>query len=414
MIVFYFDTALATPGGVQTLIINITRKFTDRGEGVKIITRKSSFVYQVAAKKNLNFQFINIDEQFEDFVTADDIIILFGFFEPILKRLIDTNARIFFWSVATTTLVFIFGIRIPFTSRGVNNSNFLSRTYAKKLARLLSASRSGYFMDQTHISVIDHFGLKTYFDERNLLPVPVFIPNPVHVKQLPDLANSPLHIAYLGRSEEWKVFPCLRLILDIDQMKSAFDWHLHIITEDEIRFRDFVAKYISDAAHITITYHSALSGDKLDTFLMENIHVLFGMGISLLEGCKASIPSIVVDPCYSHETPNAYRFVYNEAGFVLSCPSWLSTDIYKPASHNLPDLFDDILKEQETYEAYCRRSYDYVNKNHNIDPWFPMFVNLIDNATARISQMKFANRFFKTRRWFYNVFESLAGRVKSL
>ncbi|MBK6345990.1 MAG: hypothetical protein IPF68_08620 [Bacteroidales bacterium] len=166
----------------------------------------------------------------------------------------------------------------------------------------------------------------------------------------------------------------------------------------------FLAKHHRVPENIRFELHDNLAGDALTGFLETKTHLLFAMGTSLLEGCKAGVPAIITDPAYQLSDHTLYRFVAGEKGYCLGLPAWVYTNT---EGSSLQETFDHLLLENGQYHQFCVKAYEYVITNHNVDAWIDRFVALSSNSKVRIKDLAFSLKYFKRRRVLYRIFAQI-------
>ena len=403
MIVFYWGAEDDHAGGVQNLILNISKACKHYGVKIKIITYTTSFVYKAAVEQAIPFTFIDARGDFAGQVNADDTLICFGSLELFLSLFVKTDASMIYWSVFPDTLVKTFQFKIPCIRNKFSKNNVLSRFFTKRLINQLHETSSAYFMDDSHLSVARHYYPSLPFTTENLLPIPI------EIKQnfSPGLSkySDKLKIGYMGRAEDWKIYPFIKLVEDIKSLGQEYKIEICIISENPNRYLSFMNELNINYSGIKFKMVEGVSGNNLTELLQKEIHVLFSHGTSLLEACKTGVPAIIIDAGYTFlPSGYLYRFLYEEKGYCLGHAPWILKREYR--GYPLIDLFDMIFGSQKQYEFHCRKSYEYALNNHELNKWTERLIDeVLPNARLKIKDLFWAYRLLSIKRFFYNVFK---------
>jgi hypothetical protein len=405
MLTLYYGFRNDLPGGLQTLILNIAKGCNYIGEEVKIITSPLSYVYKEALIKSIRFIFIDIDSDFRKQLNTNDIVICFGTLELHLSLFANTGVKIFYWTIFPDAFTSTFQIKLPFRQNKYDNRNFISRYYTKKLANLLFEKSSGYFMDDSHLKVIESYGIKNLFTQNNLLPIPIEVESGLTDAKIKSINQGPINIAYIGRAEDWKIYPFIRLVRDIKRCDFKNKIKLCIISEDGQAYLKFMDKIGVEYSDIELMLMNNIAGDELSEFLLREIHIVFAMGTSLLEACKVYVPAVIIDPSYSELADNyLYRFVFQEKGYCLGLPAWL---IKNNAGFPLQYLYDNFFKNEDNYREIAKKSFDYVTHNHNLRTWLKQFLNAIRISSLKIDDLNWAHKILTKKQRIYSSFKFL-------
>ncbi|MBK6345991.1 MAG: hypothetical protein IPF68_08625 [Bacteroidales bacterium] len=216
MIYFYYPVNTTKPGGVQNLILNIARALYAKGMPCGIYTHLNGYIHQQAVAEKLSCTFIDAAKPDTGVIRSLDVVVIFGALEPALNDFRGVNARILYWSVFPDTMIQTFKIRIPARGEVYSNANPLSKYYTSKLAATLARGKAAFFMDESHLKVLETYGIKGVFDQSALLPIPVIVGEQPPLKSLPAEGQT-LRLAYIGRAEDWKMFPFVSLVRDLEK-----------------------------------------------------------------------------------------------------------------------------------------------------------------------------------------------------
>jgi hypothetical protein len=256
-------------------------------------------------------------------------------------------------------------------------------------------------MDGSHLIAMEKAGLDHIFTKKNLLPIPISIDADITADAIKSVSGDTLNLAYIGRVDDWKIHPFVRLVKDLKASKSGKKVCLYLISENGQAYLEFLKKEGVDPGSLTIVLKNDLSGEQLTSFLQKKIHLVFAMGTSLLEACKVYVPAVITDPSYGPLPDNyTYRFVFNEKAFCLGLPTWLFTN---SEGYSLLELFKHILENEENYRVAAIKSFEYALYNHEVSNWLPGFIKAVDNSDMKISALGWAHRLFKRKQLLYRI-----------
>ncbi len=169
------------------------------------------------------------------------------------------------------------------------------------------------------------------------------------------------NIAWLGRLSTTKCFSLLNLIKKYNDIKADRKKRLHIIGDG--LFKESLEKEINKIKDldIEIIFKGTLTGNELDSYLINNIDILFAMGTSMLNGAALHLPVAGVSET-SNSKLDLDRFIwlFNEEGLLLSLPDTeeLINKITKKAQ-TLQTILDNVYKEfqKEKIGEHCYQYY---------------------------------------------------------
>lgn len=209
-----------------------------------------------------------------------------------------------------------------------------------------------YFMDLPNLRrTEDFYKLRLGIDK--FLPIPVSVPEE-HFFSKPSIKD-PLSVLWLGRLSRDKIFSLLYVVNKLDQNRNH-SIILHVIGEGEYK------KYLTSfkCKNLQIILHGEINVDHIYDFIVaKKICLAVGMGTSILDIAKHSVPSIIIDPSYS-DISLSYkpRWLYNTEKFNLGS--------FVHDSNG--DDFDSMLEcvANDSVNAIGHQCRDYVQKNHCI------------------------------------------------
>jgi len=402
MLVFYFTTTVNSHGGVQSLILTITRYMSSIGGGVKIIDKKDGYIYTTANKENLNFEFIDVeDKDAFNYIGCNDILISFGHFERDLKFFRQKKIRVLYWSVFPDEVINFFKIRTSLRSNSFSNKNILSKYYTKKLLSLLDKKKALATMELSHVNVIKNYSVDYEKINYSIIPVPIFIDKEtIRNKRI---FRDRYSIAYIGRDAVWKIQPFTKLVEDLLSLDNDVPIFIHLYTNNSKSYLDFLKqKKIKFKDKISIISHEGYDSFQLSSHMIENVDVLFAMGTSILEGTKNGIPTVILDPSYNSMPNNyKYRWLFEEDGYSLGLPLWLIPNI---KGNSLNDVF---YKVENNYTVLADKCYNYTETNHSIESVMKKLMEAVSKTNLMLEDLKWMGKYFTAIRKIYSLIGKL-------
>jgi hypothetical protein len=381
MITFFFT--FKDVGGVQVLIFNLMRELFRNNIRTKLIYHKDSWLTTELDKYNIGYEFFNIEDinkkGIKEFIHHDDIIVPFMLFkELIFFRKI--NPFLLFWSV------------YPYALGSYNNDyKFHSKLVRKRLIKKMVRKSGLVFMDDVGVNFIENqFGLKI---NASLLSIPISIYNENKFLNRQNINyNNKINVTYLGRSVDWKVYPVIKVINDINNCKyERKEIVLHIITDDVEYFK----KLLKNAyPNFEIKFYSGLSGDELSNFLITKSDLHIAMGTSCLEGSSLGIPSILIDFSFS-EFPNdyLYRWIFENEKNCLG--EFLENSKKVNSGHSFSKILSYYEKsERNGLSVISDKCFKYTNQNHSIESVAKSFMNSCMNSNLKITDVLYNDLYY--------------------
>lgn len=129
-----------------------------------------------------------------------------------------------------------------------------------------------------------------------------------------------INIGILGRLCRDKIYTVLNLIEQFDKIDIGRKKNLYIIGDGTEREKLLSVTTSSVNIHIMGT----ITGECLSDFLCKHVDILFGMGLSILEGAAMGIPSVVAPHNIQPFHLDAYTFLHKCKGYALG---WYDTQI---------------------------------------------------------------------------------------
>ena len=349
-------------GGVQNLILNISKELNNKNQKAKIFGYKTCLIYKDLVNRKIEFDFYDLEKidtkSIANYLTEEDIIV-FGSYYPrfLLYKFKKANPRILYWNVFPNTLT---------VANKVRFIDFKDRT--RNLIRKLSTDNSVVFMDINGVKSIQDEIDSTILNKDNIkyLPIPVEIKNTNLFLRREFSDKKIINLTYVGRAILWKMQPLRKIIIDVIKLEldKSFLININIVTQEEEEYKVFIEDLILPE-FVTITYHDNLYGDKYKDFLINTSDLHFAMGTSALDGAALGIPTIVID--YStQDFPSNYKYLwlYDTIGYDLGHLVENSNRDNAKTMKQLIDLY--CLKDYKKLTEISQETYKYVVDNHDI------------------------------------------------
>lgn len=372
MIFFLFS--FKQVGGVPTLFYNLARGFIRQNVDFTLIAYKDSVIHDLFEKLHSTYSFWEYSEisndSIEKKIKKDDVIII-TWWDPKLKLFAKVNPNIIFWNVFPDTLKLSNQIR----------GKFLLKKKTKLLIEKMIFLNGLILMDDAPFNWFAEFNLKKNYEI--LLPIPICIENNWFFTSKKETQT--LRISYIGRAEEWKIFPLLKIINDISNLgnvrKSIV---LNVITDNILRLKETIDKIKMKSNKLQIRYFDNIPNGELSGFLLENTDLNIGMGTALLESAKIGIPSLMIDPSNVTILDNyRYRWLYETKNYNLG-------DFYCQDKDYPGALLVDILLkfDQSKYiDEQSIRCFEYVKNNHNLEKITIALLSKITSVEHRVKDV---------------------------
>jgi hypothetical protein len=238
----------------------------------------------------------------------------------------ESNVRFLFWNCHPFNLIpTLPGFRQPMQRSEAIAKLFFStvlRGYASKMRRfvdLLIGSDALVLMDQANLEVTQNFlGAQI----RKPAFVPVAIESNTHAPlqgtQERDFGKG-LRVTWLGRITDFKYYPLVRCLEDLNALQPVLDLPVSVICIGEGDYDQALSESLKSLPNLSVHIVSHIEPDELPRFLLSNTDLLLGMGTSALEAARLGIPTLLLDASYGPLPPTyKYKFLYEQEGFTLA------------------------------------------------------------------------------------------------
>lgn len=320
MRIIFWDHYDATMGGVEKLIITLTKDLAESHE-IVVIARKHSTISDTLAGLNMESTLIDPDTaDLSKFISRDDLLVDFGTYRDF-QALSAVNPRLLVWRV------------FPY----IGCKSFFAFLLSRLQFTVLDKKDSLFFMDNGCYEKTCR-ELKSTF-KRCILPIPIIVREKKYVVER---SRTVINITYIGRgSRIWKVKPVKKLVSDLRSIANQ-RFHVHIFTDTDELFEKELKNL--KGGNVAIDYHFGYTMESLSQKLLELSDLHFSMGTACLEGAVLGIPTMIADASYS-DYPDNYRYrwliedIEYYAGVLLENAT--------PRGHRLEEIIDSLHNPKE-------------------------------------------------------------------
>ncbi len=171
-----------------------------------------------------------------------------------------------------------------------------------------------------------------------------------------------INVGWLGRLDSDKIFSLINVLDNLYNLETNKKRNIHIIGDGDNKASIDVKKY-SD--QINIIFASTLINEQLNKYLQENVDILFGMGISVLEAASLRIPSVLVFLTDDIMHSNDFLWLFDSQKYTLGYYKEQKNSVsVKTTPFN--EIIDSIYLTNKKEELGLR-CYNYFMQNHNIN-----------------------------------------------
>ena len=225
---------------------------------------------------------------------------------------------------------------------------------------MIQETNSVAFLDKAHWLSQNSFVCpkNSYqFEEEYIPAVFTKVMKPAQIYQHRHKAIS---IAVLGRISKDKSYSIVNLAEQLDKIESSLDKNLYIIGEGS---DEEYLLHQCDNYNVKIHMEGTLRGADLERFLQEKVDILFGMGLSILEGAALSIPSVIIPHNIYPFRMDGFTFLQDSKGYALG---WYDTQCgdMGVTVHSLQEVIDLVYGEHDHSKELGYAAYRYLEKNH--------------------------------------------------
>lgn len=307
------------------------------------------------------------------------------------------NSRVLFWSIHPT----------HFTSFFSNRNWFLTTQKRKRIANALDflmENQSMVYMDSPNFEE-NKTGVQFNTNESTLKHLPICC----------DQYNGDLHlysnkqelnICWLGRIAHDKVQAIENFVGHLSRLPQSLRGKIKFVVigngDEDKRLDSFLT-----TCGIKFERKHTITGDELNSYLINNIDLGVAMGTSLLEFAKLCIPVVTVDIMGEEEiTTNKFQWLFETKGFSMG-------RLYKNDSqytHTIEEMIGE-LSHPETYALVANKCLNYYQKNHSLPAISAALINMASEAKLTIKHPVLMDLEKLMNPWYFKLLKQLKNSI---
>lgn len=216
-----------------------------------------------------------------------------------------------------------------------------------------------FFLDQTHLWAQNQWikPAGAYQFAQRYVP-PKVLPSEVRCKENL-ISETEINIAVLGRLCTDKIFSILNLLTQLERVDDGRVKNVYVIGSGKEAARITNRVW---GNNIAIHMMGTITGDELSVFLAEKSDVLFSMGMSVLEGARIGLPSVIMPHNIHPFETDAYAYLNDSKGYAVG---WYDTQIDDMGirMHTLEEILEEIYRNNRK-ASIGRSARTYLAENH--------------------------------------------------
>ncbi|ARR01151.1 glycosyltransferase [Campylobacter porcelli] len=321
-------------------------------------------------KNNKKVKFLTYDEKNPNFPLKDKTIILVNSTRIVQLTNMNPDNKVLFWHYET--------IKCGWDLVLIDNETKKYFKLAKDNNAMIYHDWSGRYSLNMTYNV--GFKNKDYF-YITLPPVSTFCD-----KKYTD--QNSINIAFLSRLYPDKIQSLFYLIDNFSKYQSDKKRRLHIIGDGKSKkdVLEFCKKYEDN---IEFIFTGTISRNNLDSYLIDNIDILFAIGTSVLEGAKLKLPSVMLftginKPIKSNEA----IWIYNSKEHTVAIVEE-SKQAFGVKCDTFNDIIDSVYQNKNGKRDQGRKCYKYYLDNHSsYDEMVIGLLNALKNTTLTFRKIQ--------------------------
>jgi hypothetical protein len=211
-----------------------------------------------------------------------------------------------------------------------------------------------------------------------------------------------LNIAWLGRLDNDKIWSLINLMDNLKNIKTDKIINLHIIGEGNAKNKIKAEDYSSN---FNIKFLGTIVNEKLQNYLSNNIDILFGMGMSLIEAQRLAIPAVLTFLSCDKFTNNKFAFSNNLKNYLVGCD--LNFKKFDIEAESLEIILDKFMNN---IEFYSRSSINHFEEEFNITKQMNLFKTNFNKCNfTQESLLYFKKLFYKENK--KNIFDFIDKKI---
>ncbi len=380
--------------GANTLCIRLANYIAENFDDTKVfyIGNKDYEAKHLINMEKVNYVNYEVGKKLsfdEDTVLITSIL---NIFDVNIELDLSKKVKLLFWCIFSLDMAYLF----PFSHKYIYHVSsdpkkvckFLKFVYGSDYKKVQEGYKYMYnngalaFMDSLNLNSSNDCMDYNTSDNINYLPIPL-IPKD-HTVNFNLIEDDVINLGWLGRLVEFKIHSLVNVIKNASLYADKYNKKIRIHIIGSGKDQNLLNKcIISD--NVELIFLNTISGDKLDTYISNNIDIMFAMGTSSIESSKLHIPSILIDASYK-EIPLDYKFrwIYETRDYCLGEDV---TTMQRINPHTFEDIIAQVYK-QDGKKAVGSRCYEYFQQNHSIDVITKMLFDLAPKSNVTIEDLR--------------------------
>lgn len=240
----------------------------------------------------------------------------------------------------------------------------LSDKNLQKFLKRVCERDAVFFLDRTHLMAQNEWIEPTgQFQFAEYYVPPKVIPARIRCKQQL-ISDSEINVAVLGRLCTDKIFSILNLLRQLEVLDDSRVKNVYVIGSGEESARITEKEWNNN---IAVHLEGTITGEELSEFLAQKVDILFSMGMSVLEGARIGLPSVIMAHNVQPFDLDAYAYLNDSKGYAIG---WYNTQIASIGieMHTLAEVLKDIYGDGKK-STIGQQALEYLIKNHasNVD-----------------------------------------------
>lgn len=373
---FCFYLPSSVYGGTELLMLRLANYLADiKKYTITIYTAKGSFIERNNAyiKNNIIIKYDIERANEKKFIISSKYLLELS---HLINRIEDVDFYI--WQLQPIELINQFFPLRKF-DRNMFYYNLIidifynkRKQLVKNLLKKYNSNNQLYFMD-----------LDNYNETNNYLHLelesPIYIPVAVPFNDITQRDHTPPDIitfCVISRlSYNFKYYPILHFLKSLEEYskKKRMTIKVKIIGDGEAF--DELKRY-SESSSLIIELYGHMNIEAVYKEVFPSVNIYFGMGTSLIDSAKYSIPTIITNISNENTSENEikYSLLYESIGYSLG-------SYENKGLHSLSDLLDLILLNPKKHGDLC---FNYAKENHSANQVFEKLINNINKNTEKL------------------------------
>jgi hypothetical protein len=377
-IVFFFPSH--TLGGVQTLFIRLIRRLHEDGYKLGYVDFVNGIMRKDLAHLT-DIAFIDVKSINTNTIDFElDCVVVTSFnFINLVTLFFTKNTPFLFWFLSP------YNLPIKNLSKKlkvkIDNLKFFKKNYLG-LSNYKSAleAESVYFMD----SFCFEYNGEPYTEYDPYLPL--YLNFPKNTK-LYNVTSTTLNIAWVGRIDLSLKYHCVvYLIQKFENLKNNPD------------FEDVTLTIVGDGAggekirslcqcspfNTSIKVIKSIPYENLNSYLLDNIDIVFAHGTTCLESASLAIPTVCLDP-YIYKYREDYKFKWLFSSEKYHIGKYEFGEEYSKEGMHLSEILEQVKRQRKQVSDL---SLEVVREQYEQDIVLNKFLLAVDRTQVNKNQLK--------------------------